>query len=98
MIPVNIGLVYQGLLQYTMLNRRNFIRHAGHLASGGIVGSSLLNQITQTQTETRAPDFRIAHLTDMHVMPDGAMSVNAQAGFIRALEHSQNLSRKPDLI
>jgi 3',5'-cyclic-AMP phosphodiesterase len=92
-----------------MLNRRGFIRQLGSLASGGVIGSSLLNaaqtvqaqpapQAQSAQGEPRVPDFRIAHLTDMHVMPDGAMSVNAQAGFIRALEHSQNLSRKPDLI
>ena len=83
-----------------MLNRRNFIRHVGHIASSSVIGSSLLNanEPAQAQLETRAPDFRIAHLTDMHVMPDGAMSVNAQAGFIRALEHAQNLAHKPDLI
>jgi 3',5'-cyclic-AMP phosphodiesterase len=85
-----------------MLNRRNFMAQIGILASGSVLGSSL--NISEpalakdSKLGTRAPDFRIAHLTDMHVMPDGAMSVNAQAGFIQALEHSQNLSRKPDLI
>jgi 3',5'-cyclic-AMP phosphodiesterase len=85
-----------------MLNRRNFMAQVGILASGSVLGSSL-NALQPAlskdlKSETRAPDFRIAHLTDMHVMPDGAMSVNAQAGFIQALEHAQNLSHKPDLI
>ena len=44
------------------------------------------------------PDFRIAHLTDMHVMPDGALGVNAESGFVRALEHAHQLERQPDLI
>jgi 3',5'-cyclic-AMP phosphodiesterase len=85
-----------------MLNRRRFMAQVGNFASGSVFASSLsLNETAvaqSTKPETRAPDFRIAHLTDMHVMPDGAMSVNAQTGFIKALEHAQNLSRKPDLI
>jgi 3',5'-cyclic-AMP phosphodiesterase len=82
-----------------MLNRRDFMAQVGILASGSVLGSSITAaQTALAKTETRAPDFRIAHLTDMHVMPDGAMSVNAQEGFIKALEHAQNLSRKPDLI
>jgi 3',5'-cyclic-AMP phosphodiesterase len=85
-----------------MLNRRRFMAQIGSLASGSVFASSFNSGeavlAKETKSEARAPDFRIAHLTDMHVMPDGAMSVNAQAGFIKALEHAQNLSRKPDLI
>jgi 3',5'-cyclic-AMP phosphodiesterase len=85
-----------------MLNRRRFIAQVGNLASGSVFASGFKSgepiRVKETTSEARVPDFRIAHLTDMHVMPDGAMSVNAQAGFIRALEHAQNLSRKPDLI
>jgi 3',5'-cyclic-AMP phosphodiesterase len=85
-----------------MLNRRSFMAQIGSFASGSILASSFTTAeaalAKDTKTEARAPDFRIAHLTDMHVMSDGTMSVNAQTGFIKALEHAQNLSPKPDLI
>ncbi len=86
-----------------MLSRRSLIRHAGTLTASAVIGASLGGQARASDsptatTTTRDPDFRVAHLTDMHVMPDGALLVNAQAGFIRALEHAQGQPRQPDLI
>ncbi len=86
-----------------MLNRRQFIQTAGIVSAGAIVGAgssiagSSTGVLAQTSSE-RAPDLRIAHLTDMHVMPDGALGVNAESGFSKALEAAQSLARKPDLI
>ncbi len=53
---------------------------------------------TSNTSNTRAPDFRVVHLTDIHVMPDGAMGMQAQTGLALALEQVQNLPHKPDLI
>ena len=67
-----------------MLNRRQFIRGAGVVSAGAMMTGSNPGVLAQTSSE-RAPDLRIAHLTDMHVMPDGAMGVNAESGFSKAL-------------
>ena len=84
-----------------MFNRRQFIQ-AGAVSAGAIVAGSSVNALAQTSSERaanlRAPDLRVAHLTDMHVMPDGAMGVSAETGFSKALEHAQSLARKADLI
>jgi 3',5'-cyclic-AMP phosphodiesterase len=79
-----------------MLNRRQLIQ-AGVVSAGAIISGSGPEVLAQTSSE-RAPNLRIAHLTDMHVMPDGALGVNAETGFTKALEHAQSLARKPDLI
>jgi 3',5'-cyclic-AMP phosphodiesterase len=81
-----------------MLNRRQFIQGAGIVSAGTIVGAGLSPEVLAQSSSERTPDLRIAHLTDMHVMPDGAMGVNAETGFSKALEAAQNLARKPDLI
>jgi 3',5'-cyclic-AMP phosphodiesterase len=83
-------------VELCMLNRRQLIQ-AGVVSAGAIIAGSSNEVLAQTSS-TRAPDLRIAHLTDMHVMPDGALGVNAESGFAKALEAAQSLARKPDLI
>ena len=60
-----------------MFNRRQFIQ-AGAVSAGAIIAGSSMEVLAKSSSE-RAPDLRIAHLTDMHVMPDGAMGVNAES-------------------
>lgn len=84
-------------VELCMLNRRQFIQGAGVVSAGAIVAGVSPEVLAQPSSE-RAPDLRIAHLTDMHVMPDGALGVNAETGFSKALEAAQSLARKPDLI
>jgi 3',5'-cyclic-AMP phosphodiesterase len=81
-----------------MLNRRQFIQGAGIVSASAIVGAGSSPEVLAQSSSEHAPDLRIAHLTDMHVMPDGAMGVNAETGFAKALEAAQNLARKPELI
>jgi predicted MPP superfamily phosphohydrolase len=38
--------------------------------------------------------FRIAHITDVHMMP----LIGAAKGFSKCLHHIQNLEQKPDLV
>ncbi len=79
-----------------MINRRYFIQRVGIVAAGAVVGQTVTE--AQVSSSNKEPDLRIAHLTDMHVMADGTLGVNAETGFGKALEHAQNQSRKPDLI
>jgi 3',5'-cyclic AMP phosphodiesterase CpdA len=84
-----------------MLSRRGLIRQLGVVAAGGTLGSSGSDAhdiLEQGSGRIPAPDLRVAHLTDMHVMPDGVMGMNAEQGFGKALQHAQNWARKPDLI
>jgi 3',5'-cyclic-AMP phosphodiesterase len=81
-----------------MLNRRQFIHTAGIVSAGAIVGAGSSPEAMAQASSERSPDLRIAHLTDMHVMPDGVLGLNAESGFSKALEHAQALARKPDLI
>jgi 3',5'-cyclic-AMP phosphodiesterase len=77
-----------------MLNRRQFIQ-AGIVSAGAIIR---VDSNSEAHSLSPQEGLRIAHMTDMHVMPDGALGVNAETGFARALKHAQSLTRPPQFI
>lgn len=71
------------------MNRRTLLHQVGLLA-----GALSLPQLGQAKSTTPLKPFRIAHITDVHIMP----LIGAAKGFSKCLEHIQNLPVKPDLI
>lgn len=71
------------------MNRRTLLHQVGLLA-----GALSLPQIGQAKTTTPQKPFRIAHITDVHIMP----LIGAAKGFSKCLDHIQGLAIKPDLI
>ncbi|MCH6257265.1 metallophosphoesterase [Puniceicoccaceae bacterium K14] len=73
------------------LSRRNFL-----VASSALASTSLVTGKLNAEASTIAPKriIRIAHLTDIHVMPGR----NSQAGMAKAFQHAQSLADKPDFI
>lgn len=71
-----------------MTSRRDF------LISSAATGIGLTLPIRFSSNSAPKRSLRIAHLTDIHVQPEGA----APKGMARALESVHNLSDKPDLI
>ncbi|MDX2001940.1 MAG: metallophosphoesterase family protein [Chitinophagales bacterium] len=81
------------------LNRRGFIQQAGLAFAGLTAGATLLPNIaTAGETPLHNPSkkraLRIAHMTDVHVQPEGA----APKGLALALQSVQSLADKPDII
>ena len=72
------------------MNRRSLLQTLGL----GL-GSLSLPQIGKANTSpTPEKPFRIAHITDVHMMP----LIGAAKGFSKCLDHIQSLPQKPDLI
>lgn len=70
------------------LGRRGFLRAAGGLSLGMLLGAS------DARAEARTRVLRVAHLTDVHVQPE----LRAPEGLAACLKHVQDLKDKPDLI
>lgn len=71
------------------MNRRTLLHQAGLLA-----GALSLPQLGQAKSAAPQKPFRIAHITDVHIMP----LIGAAKGFSKCLDHIQRLPIKPDLI
>ncbi|MFM6913307.1 MAG: metallophosphoesterase, partial [Aquirufa sp.] len=71
------------------MNRRALLQQLG------IISGALSLPLTG-QAKSSAPQkpFRIAHITDVHMMP----LIGAAKGFSKCLDHIQSLPVKPDLI
>lgn len=73
------------------MNRRQAIQQVGtSLAALSINKEVIAESVTQPKKRV----MRLAHLTDIHMMP----LVGAAKGFEACLHHLQNLPDKPDLI
>ena len=70
------------------MNRRTLLQSLGLGALTGIP------MIGNSQNPSPSKPFRIAHITDVHMMP----LIGAAKGFERCLHHIQSLQQKPDLI
>lgn len=71
------------------MDRRSLLKQFGILA-----GATSIPQIGLAQNATPQKPFRIAHITDVHIMP----LIGAAKGLSKCLHHIQNLDQKPDLI
>ena len=77
------------------LSRREFIGGVGVAAIGAVAGMpSVAAAMAARPKLKRKRVLRIAHLTDIHVQPEGA----APEGMARALRSAQGLEDKPDII
>ena len=77
------------------LSRREFIGGVGVAAIGAVAGMPLVTAAMAARPKVkRKRVLRIAHLTDIHVQPEGA----APEGMARALRSVQSLEDKPDII
>ena len=86
------------------LSRREFLVGAGASLGGLAAGSELASQSRSSSAgfqggavipvSERKRVLRIAHMTDIHVQPQG----RAGRGMAKALHHAQNLKEKPDII
>ncbi|MDQ8202283.1 metallophosphoesterase [Pelagicoccus sp. SDUM812003] len=72
------------------MNRRNFFRNTA-LATGGLLVG---NASARADVVKPRRSLRIAHLTDIHVMP----GKGAAEGMAKAFQHAQSLSDRPDFI
>jgi len=70
------------------MNRRTLLQS---LSIGALSG---IPQLGNSKNSTPSKPFRIAHITDVHMMP----LIGAAKGFERCLHHIQSLQHKPDLI
>lgn len=70
------------------MNRRTLLQN---LSLGALAGIPLLGN---SQNLNSSKPFRIAHITDVHMMP----LIGAAKGFEKCLHHIQSLQHKPDLI
>jgi len=76
-------------------SRREFIGGVGVAAMGAAGISSVASAMAALKPRVkRKRVLRIAHLTDIHVQPEGA----APDGMARALRSAQSLADKPDII
>lgn len=73
-----------------IMNRRNFLRSAA--LTGGAM--ALAQTSLKAETPRARRSLRIAHLTDIHVMP----GKGAPEGMAKAFQHAQSLPDKPDFI
>ncbi len=71
------------------MNRRSLLQNLGLT-----LGSFALPTIGKASTSSPEKPYRIAHITDVHMMP----LIGAAKGFARCLDHIQSLPHKPDLI
>jgi Icc protein len=78
------------------MDRRNALKTFGAIASGGALsalagwGSARLNE----KPGPRRRALRIAHITDVHVAPEGP----SEAGLAACLRHVHSHAKRPDLI
>jgi predicted MPP superfamily phosphohydrolase len=72
------------------MNRRSLLQTLG-LTLGTLTLPTIGRGNT---TPTPEKPFRIAHITDVHMMP----LIGAAKGFSKCLHHIQNLEHKPDLV
>ena len=72
------------------MNRRSLLQTLG--LSLGTLTLPHLGRANTTPTPEKP--FRIAHITDVHMMP----LIGAAKGFSKCLDHIQSLPHKPDLI
>lgn len=72
------------------VTRRTFLGWAGATVAGGLLNRS----VAAAQAPGGAGAFRIAHLADIHVMPEH----RGGEGFSQCLEHVHALDPRPDLI
>lgn len=70
------------------MNRRTLLQS---LSIGALSG---ISQLGFAETSSTNKSFRIAHITDVHMMP----LIGAAKGFEKCLHHIQSLQNKPDLI
>lgn len=73
----------------SFMNRRALLQQIGIIS-----GALSLPLVGQAKSSTPQKPFRIAHITDVHMMP----LIGAAKGFSKCLSHIQNLDHKPDLI
>jgi 3',5'-cyclic-AMP phosphodiesterase len=79
-------------MDQTKLSRRGIIQ-AGLIAGAGIITAPAFGE--ETSLAPRGKAFRVAHLTDMHLVPGKTRSGE---GYAMALGSLQNLSPKPELL
>lgn len=72
------------------MNRRSLLQTLGL----GLGSLSLPHTGKANTASTSEKPFRIAHITDVHMMP----LIGAAKGFSKCLDHIQSLPQKPDLI
>jgi Icc protein len=78
-----------------VVSRRDLLRGAGALAAGAaLAGVGLRPAFGDEPGAPRRRALRIAHLTDMHIMPDR----NAPAGVAACLKHVMAQSDRPGLV
>ena len=78
------------------LTRREFLLGSGVAAAGALAActSQPPPQVLEPEGGSRRHVLRIAHLTDIHMLPIGP----AADGMRRALQHAQGLEPRPDVV
>lgn len=76
------------------ISRRELLAGAGVVAAGAAVGCASLGKSDGAAESSRKPVLTIAHLTDIHVKPEGI----AEAGMRACLRHVHALNPRPDVI
>lgn len=84
-------------------SRRHFLATSVTALAAAATSAPLLAQTagvtgTEPGPRTRRRVLRIAHLTDMHVMPDREGVEDSAAGLTAAIRHAQALPERPDFI
>jgi hypothetical protein len=77
------------------MNRRSFLTNSAALLGG--LGLATIPALAETNA-IRKRVLRVAHLTDIHVMPDMTGFDHPELGMAEAIRHAQNQSDKPDMI
>lgn len=78
------------------MHRRSFLARTGALALGS--ASALSLPVAAAPSATRRRSLRLAHLTDIHVLPEMEGLQNPPAGMAEAIRHAQGQAEKPDLL
>ncbi|GAB4461641.1 MAG: hypothetical protein OHK0029_27230 [Armatimonadaceae bacterium] len=77
----------------SLRSRRQVIRQAGTVAAGAALAATVPTAKSSAHPQ-RQRALRLAHLTDIHVQPQG----KAPGGMAACLEHVHSLKDRPDLI
>ena len=82
------------------MNRRKFLLNSGAIALGGALTQmpSALPAASIVPSGRRQRVLRVAHLTDIHVLPNMDGFQRPADGMAEAIRHAQNQKDKPELI
>jgi 3',5'-cyclic AMP phosphodiesterase CpdA len=80
------------------LPRRAFLRHGGALTLGAALAVSPASHAARPVAAPRRRVLRLAHLTDIHVLPNAEGLQDPVGGMAAAIRHAQSQADKPDLL